>query len=96
MLTHRRSDLTRCALALAVAFGVAAGTIAVPAGAAAQSFRPFDEGRRDRNFAAFRRALIRIVDARDLAALQRHFHKDIRMGFGGQNGALVVRRWQGE
>jgi hypothetical protein len=70
---------------------------AVPEVAFAQSFRPFDEGPRDRSFAAFRRKLIRIVDARDLAALRRHFHPDIRVSFGGQNGrAEAVKAMQGD
>jgi len=69
----------------------------VPELAFAQSFRPFDEGPRDRSFAAFRRKLIRIVDARDLAALRRHFHPDIRVSFGGQNGrAEAVKAMQGD
>ncbi|HUT47957.1 MAG TPA: SH3 domain-containing protein [Alphaproteobacteria bacterium] len=88
MLALRRSNSIRRApaLATAAAIALAAGITAVPGGAAAQSFRPFDEGSRDRSFAGFRRALIKIVDARNLKALQRHFHKDIRVGFGGQNG----------
>ncbi|MDH3235305.1 MAG: SH3 domain-containing protein [Alphaproteobacteria bacterium] len=103
MHTEQRTDWTRraCAFALIAALAVTAGSVAAPGGASAQSFRPFDEGRRDRSFAGFRRVLIKIVDARDLTALQRHFHKDIRMGFGGQNGrteaAKVMRgdpaRW---
>jgi hypothetical protein len=73
-------------VAAMTAVALSAGIAGAPGEAAAQSFRPFDEGPRDRSFAAFRRKLIRIVDARDLAALRRHFHPDIRTSFGGQNG----------
>ena len=68
----------------------APGLAAAPYPAAAQSFRPFDEGPRDPSFAAFRRALIRIVDARDLKALERRMHEDIRVGFGGRNGRVAA------
>jgi len=71
---------------LLAAVTIIAGLAAAPGAAVAQSFRPFDEGPRDKSFAAFRRALVKIVDARNLKALRRHFHKEIRVGFGGQNG----------
>jgi hypothetical protein len=80
------------ALAAMTAFALSAGITGAPSGAAAQSFRPFDEGPRDRSFAVFRRALIRIVEARDLPALRRHFHQDIRVSFGGQNGRAAAAK----
>ena len=94
MHTEQRTIWTRRARAFALiaALAFTAGSIAAPCGASAQSFRPFDEGARDRSFAGFRRALIKIVDARDLTALQRHFHKDIRVGFGGQNGRTAAAK----
>jgi hypothetical protein len=74
-----------------------AALVALPDLAAARSFRPFDEGPRDRSFAAFRRTLIRIVEARDLKALERHFHEKIRLGFGGANGRMAaVKAMQGD
>jgi len=90
------------ALLAVFAFAASVGIAAAPGDATAQTFRPFDEAPRDRSFAAFRDGLIKIVDARDLNALQRHFHKNVRMGFGGQDGrkeALKVmrgdaKRWQ--
>jgi len=97
MLASCRTGRRAPALVLIAALAFSAGLAAMPGGAAAQSFRPFDEGPRDRSFAAFRRKLIRIVDARNLKALQHHFHKDIRTGFGGQNGrAEAAKAMQGD
>jgi hypothetical protein len=85
------------ALAVIAALAFAAGLAGAPGGAAAQSFRPFDEGPHDKSFVAFRRKLIRIVDAHDLKALQRYFHKNIRFGFGGGIGRIeAVKAMQGD
>lgn len=91
--------IDRRALALTVLAAIAAstGTVGAPGGALAQSFRPFDEGPRDPSFAAFRRKLIRIVDAHDLKALQRYFHKNIRVSFGSGNGRIeAVKAMRGD
>jgi len=93
----RRPSRRPLAFAAIAALALAGGLAAAPGGAAAQSFRPFDEGPRDASFAAFRRALIGIAGRRDLTALARHFHKDIRVGFGGQNGrAEAVKAMRGD
>jgi len=86
MLTPRLLRGRAAATAVIAAFAFSAGIAGAPREATAQSFRPFDEGVRDPSFAAFRRRLVRIVEARNLAALRRHFHREVRMSFGGRNG----------
>lgn len=80
------------AIAVIAAIALSAGIAGAPADAAAQSFRPFDEGTRDPSFAAFRRQLIRIVEARNLPALRRHFHREIRTSFGGGQGPAAAAK----
>ena len=62
--------------------------LALPFGAAAlaNSFPPFDEGPKDKSFAAYRAKLIKVAQAKDLRAFRRYLDRDVRMSFGGHKG----------
>ena len=65
--------------------------------ALAMPFPFFDEGAKDKEFAAFRSELIAIADRQDLKALRPHIHPNAISSFGGQQGwDMLVRAMQDE
>ncbi len=82
---------------------VPATTLAQPAGAAPACaerdgtrwtepvLSPFDDGDTQPGFAAFRREVAAIVARRDVEALMRLVHPDIKVSFGGDDGREAFR-----
>lgn len=72
------------AVALAALGGLPAAT--APSLAAATTLKPVDEARKDKSFLRFRAQLMKIVERRDLKALRRHLHPNVKVSFGTGNG----------
>jgi hypothetical protein len=72
---------------------------AMPAGASeiAERMKPWDEAAKDVSFLKFRNELKDIIARKDAAALMRVVAKDIKNGFGGEDGAANFRSfWKPE